>query len=259
MTPIRLDEVDLARTYREREYEQELPKLQFRLAQLAGMLREARVSTAVVLEGWFGAGKGEAIFDLTQWLDARGYKVHPIHRVPRNGDGAPWLRRFALREPPRGSIALFDRSWYLRVTDDVLVGDTDPDDLPRLFHEIRWFEKLWIDEGIVLIKLFLHLSKKEQAKRIDKRRRDEDGDWEIGPEVELQQKRYKRHKAAVDRMVEETGTTEAPWTLVSAEDRDVARLEVFRAVLVSMERKVAALQLGPAPAPAKPKRTRRAS
>jgi polyphosphate kinase 2 (PPK2 family) len=246
--------VDLARKLPRKAYKSELPDLQLRLARLAAQAREAGVSTVLLFEGWFGAGKGESIFDLTQWLDARGYKVHPIHRVATHGDAVPWLKRFALREPSRGTIALFDRSWYLRVLDDVMDGSVRKSDLPRLFRDIRWLERLWADSGIVLVKLFLHISKQEQRKRMRARDADPNARWYVDDQVRRQHERYGRYRKLVNQAVEGTTQPGATWTLVSAEDREQARVEVFRAVLAALE-----TRLGVAPsAPAKTSRARKA-
>lgn len=254
-----LDDVDLARSLSKHEYEEVLPALQFKLADRATRARVSGVSTAVVFEGWFGSGKGDAIADLTQWLDARGFKVHWIGRQTRHGEAAPWLRRFARREPARGQLALFERSWYLRVTDDLLDGTTTKKDLARLYREIRWFERLWIDGGVVLVKVFLHLSRGEQKKRVHARKTDPTGRWVLDRDVRAQLADHKGYKQAVERMLLETHAPGAEWHVIPAEDPEVARLEVFQAVLSAMEARlgqVGALGDAPKPAPADRARSR---
>ncbi len=256
--PSPLDDLDLERKLSKHEYEDVLPELQLKLADRATRARVSGVATAVVFEGWFGSGKGDAITDLTQWLDARGFKVHWIGRQTRHGEATPWLRRFARREPSKGQLGLFERSWYLRVTDDLLDGRTEKKDLPRLFREIRWFERLWIDGGVVLVKVFLHLSKGEQKRRVRARREDPTGRWVLDRDVKAQLADHKGYKEAVEQMLIETHAPGAEWHVVAAEDPEVARLEVFRTVLEAMEKRLALLgALGDAPKPAPAKRSKK--
>ncbi len=243
-----LDDIDLERKLSKHEYEEVLPDLQLKLADRATRARVSGVATAVVFEGWFGSGKGDAITDLTQWLDARGFKVHWIGRQTRHGEATPWLRRFARREPANGQLALFERSWYLRVTDDYLDGSTTKKELPKLFREIRWFERLWIDGGVVLVKLFFHLSKAEQRKRVQLRKEDPTGRWVLDRDVKAQLADHKGYKEAVERMLVETHAPGAEWHVIPAEDPEVARLEVFKAVMSAMEARLGQLgALGDAP------------
>ena len=161
-----LENVNLNIKLSHAEYNKVLPKLQRRLYDLEKACWDSKVSSILIFEGWDAAGKGGAIATLTQRLDPRGFKLHSIH-LPRTFEHArPWLWRYWLKVPNRGEMVIFDQSWYSRVLIE-RVEKLIPEAVCRAaYSDIQDFERMLADDGTVIVKFFLHITKKEHQVRI---------------------------------------------------------------------------------------------
>ena len=153
-----LDKLDLnSKLESKGEYEELLQEYQFRLLKLQRKIIEKRIPLAIAYEGCDAAGKGGNIKRLTEALDPRGYEVHPIG-APSSGEKAThWLRRFWLRLPPRGRIGIFDRTWYGRVLVERVEKFAKKEEWQRAYREINEFERTLTDDGLVLVKFWIHI------------------------------------------------------------------------------------------------------
>lgn len=226
-----LDSLDLARSLSKVEYEHDFPPLRDALTQLQRRLYESGTPAIVVLEGWDASGKGDTIQRVVERLDPRGYAVYPTYASTEQERQYPFLRRFWLRLPARGQLVLFDRSWYRRVLAERVAGEVGPAACRVAYEAINAFERTLIEDGHILVKIWLEISRKEQRRRfkaIDREERDAwrllAGDWD-------QHKRYREYSMAVAEMLERTHTTPAPWTLVEATDRRWRTVRVFSALV----------------------------
>lgn len=233
--PTVLDKVDFARTLSDEEYRHELPRLQSKLSGLAWEAHRKRTSSVVVFEGSDAAGKGGAIRRVTWALDARLYRVIPIAAPTDEERAHHYLWRFWRHVPPGGTFTIFDRSWYGRVLVERVEGFAREEEWRRAYLEINDFEAQLVESGIALSKLWLHISDEEQLRRFEergvvawKKHKITDEDW---------RNREKRglYRGAVEEMVARTSTHEAPWTLVGANDKKLARIEVLRTLCRRLE------------------------
>lgn len=228
--------VDLARTIEEPEYERKLEKRQARLHELALRARSAGQSTVLVFEGWDAAGKGGAIRRLTRPMSARDYEVVP-YAAPTDEERAhPWLWRFWRRLPRAGRMLVFDRSHYGRVLVERVEGFAKPDEWERAYEEIVDFENQLCEHGIVVLKFWLHISAEEQLARFRAREKTAFKKYKITDEDYRNRERWDDYMRAVDEMVARTSTKQAPWHVVPANDKRVARLEVLKQVNKALER-----------------------
>jgi AMP-polyphosphate phosphotransferase len=178
----------------------------------------------IVFEGMDAAGKGGTIKRLTENLDPRVCKVWPISAPNAIESGQHWLARFFARLPTRGTIAVFDRSWYGRVLVERVEGLIPKKDWRRAYDEILAFERMLVDDGAVIVKLFLHIDKDEQAKRFLERLTDPLKRWKINGRDFEARGFFKDYEKAAEIMIRRTSTEQAAWTLVPATYKWVARI-----------------------------------
>lgn len=217
------------------DYRSERQRLQLELLRQEVRLRDGHQgSAAIVFEGVDAGGKGGAISRLTAHLDPRGVAVHAIGAPTQQELLEHYLQRFHARMPPRGRIAIFDRSWYGRVLVERVEGLTPRADWERGYREIREFEQAYADAGMVLVKIWLQISKDEQLRRFEQRGADPFKRYKLTPDDWRNRERWDEYQRAADDMFRETHTGAAPWTLISGEQKRYARVAVLQAVLDRM-------------------------
>jgi AMP-polyphosphate phosphotransferase len=248
----RLDELDLSLRLNTREYEKRLAKAQERMVRLrleaAGLLGgpELGPPLCVVLEGWDASGKGGALKRLVAPLDPRHVRVHSYAAPSANELRHHWLWRFWSALPGWGGMAVLDRSWYGRVLVERVEELTDADAAARSYQEIADFERSLVAEGMVLVKIWLHLSAEEQLGRFEERKADPLKAWKLTPDDWRNRKERKQYAEAIELMLERTSLAEAPWSLVEGEQKKWARVRVVETVADALE---AGLARGRRPAP----------
>jgi polyphosphate kinase 2 (PPK2 family) len=225
-----LETLDLTRSLTKSEYRNIVEPLDIRLGELQRALRAEGIATVVVFEGWGAAGKGTCIGALMQPLDPRGYRVYGSRALTEGERLRPFLWRYWVRLPAAGEIALFDRSWYTRVLQERVEGKISGRALRDSFEAINELEQALVDSGIVIVKFWLHISAKEQARRFKKIARDPAERWKVTREDWREHRHYDEYLEAAEEMLERTETAPAPWTVVEAEDRRFAVAKVFETV-----------------------------
>lgn len=223
----------------DKEYREQLAELQGRLA---GMLRKGRFqkrhSLVLAFEGSDAAGKGGSIRRVTAAMDARGYSVTPIAAPNDEERAQPYLWRFWRHVPALGRAAIFDRSWYGRVLVERVEKFAAVPDWMRAYHEINQFEQEMTDAGAIVLKFWLAITKEEQLKRFKAREKVEFKKFKITEEDWRNRKKWGAYEQAVCDMVERTGTANAPWHLIPANDKQYARVQVLKAVCEALEQRL---------------------
>ena len=217
-----LDKVDLTKSMKKEEYRALKDTLDARLSQLQRECRNAGIPIIILFEGWGAAGKGTLISHLIEPLDPRGFSVYTTQKEDENERMHPYLWRFWTKLPADGQIAIFDRSWYRRVQVDHFDAPLSPLRLSQSYQEINSFEELLIRGGTVIIKFFLHISKKEQKKRFEKLLSSEETAWRVTKEDLRHNKHYDEFLRLNDEMLAHTDTELAPWTILEATDKEYA-------------------------------------
>ena len=219
-------------------YKRVMPMLANRLYRTQKLSWDAGIPVIILFEGWDAAGKGTTIQRFTRNLDPRGYKLYPI-RAPRTFEKKrPWLWRFWLKIPAYGEWAIFDRSWYGRVMVERVEKLTPKKKWWRAYRDIVDFEQTLADDGTVIIKFFLHISKKEQKKRFHKLLKDPLEAWHVSPEDWEHHRNYDKWAKAYEEAFERTDTEWGPWTIIPATDRRYTRLKVYHTVLTALEERL---------------------
>lgn len=220
------------------DYEGDLKQLQRRLerVQAAYILHGARAMIAV--EGWDASGKGGAIRRLTACWDPRWFNVWSIGAPTAEEADRHFLWRFWQRVPTRGSISIFDRTWYGRVLVERIEGFCREADWQRAYDEINEFEAQQLDIGTTLIKIFLHVTAEEQDRRLKARLEDPWKRWKTGPEDYRNRARRSDYFKAYGDMFAHCNTRWAPWTVIDANHKKATRIAVLQAVADQLEHSV---------------------
>ena len=233
---LRLGDLDQNCPVGERDYKTQLKEAQLRLIKLQLKLAENRKhSLIIVAEGPDAAGKGGAIKRLVEKLDPRTVRVYSTIKPTDQELARHYLWRFWTRLPPRGQIAVFDRSWYGRVLVERVEGFASKDEWSRAYREINDFERVLIDDGTVIVKFYLHITKDEQLSRFKRREADPYKSWKISDEDWRNRHKWDEHNAAAEDMFERTSTAAAPWHLVAGNYKWFARLEMLRGTIQAIE------------------------
>ena len=232
---IRLDELDQAQSLEQDEYKKQLKKSQLELLNSQLELREQKRSVVIVMEGPDAAGKGGAIKRLVERLDPRLVRVYSIVKPTPEEHQHHYMWRFWTKLPPYGQATIFDRSWYGRVLVERVEKFCTDVEWKRAYREINDFEQQLADDGAIIIKFYLQISKDEQLDRFKRREADPYKHWKISDEDWRNRKRWDRYAVAVNDMVAATNGPQAPWHLVPATDKRAARIMIFDIVIKALE------------------------
>ncbi len=245
-----LEHINLDQHLSKEEFKRRLPALQDRLYSLQHALYAARVPVMIVFEGWAAAGKGSTINTLAEHLDPRGFRVVPI-QPPRTAEQQyPWMRRFWLHLPARGQMLAFDTSYYRRVLIERVTKAVPKREWQPAYQDIQDFEAMLAADGMLIVKYWLHITKKEQGKRFKKLRADKLTAWQVSDEDAAQHEDYAKYTRAVEAMLARTEAPHAPWTIVEATDRHFTALKVFETLTHALETRLGDLAPPRAPEPA---------
>jgi polyphosphate kinase 2 len=222
----------MAGTYRDR-----LHDLQVELVKLQrAVIAEGR-RVLIIFEGRDAAGKDGTIKRITEHLSPRDTVVW-APGVPSDREQTQWyFQRYVAHLPAAGETMIFNRSWYNRAGVERVMGFCTEPQVEEFFATVCGFEALLARAGFVLIKYYLDVSKKEQAKRLEDRRRDPLKQWKISPIDAKASKLWKAYSKARDEMLERTHSPTAPWTIVRADDDHEARLNVIADLLARADYK----------------------
>lgn len=225
-----------------KEYDRKLVELQNRLREVSLAYRAQERRAVVVFEGWDAAGKGGTIRRMSWPLDPRGLKVWPISAPTPEERGQHYLYRFWKRLPRSGQLVIFDRSWYGRVLVERVEGFAALAEWKRAYAEINEFERMLDDDGIRVVKIFLHISRQEQLARFRARFKDPLKRWKLSDDDLRNRARYPEYAEAIDEMFRKTSTVAQPWAVVPGNDKKYGRLEAIRIVV---DRLAAGVDLAP--------------
>jgi len=236
----RLDQVDLSLALSSGEEEQRLAVAWERLTQLrltlGGQLGgEPGPPVCVIFEGWDASGKGGAIKRLVSPMDPRHVRVVQFAAPSDDEKRHHFLWRFWPSLPGRGGMAVFDRSWYGRVLVERVEGFASRDEWLRAYEEINSFERSLVEEGMILIKFWMHVSDAEQLKRFQKRERNPLKSWKLTDEDWRNREKRDAYAEAVEDMIARTDQPEAGWDVVAGESKRYARVSVIETVIERIE------------------------
>jgi polyphosphate kinase len=232
-------------------YEKELVRLQAELVAMQEWVRTSAARIVVIFEGRDAAGKGSTIKRVSEFLNPRVTRVVALP-APSDRQRSQWyFQRYVEHLPASGEIVLMDRSWYNRGGVEHVMGFCTPQEHKRFLAQCPVFERLLIDDGIVLRKYWFSVSDDEQERRFRSRLDDPLRRWKLSP-MDLESiRRWEDYSRAKDEMFVHTDTAESPWYVVEADDKRRARINVIAHLLSTIpyaEVQRTALHLPPRPA-----------
>ncbi len=231
-----LDHVDLSQKLTATGYKRQLAKYQRQFYKLAWDAKQKHRSSIAVFEGWDASGKGGGIRRLTAAMDARLYKVISVAAPTDEEKNHHYLWRFWRHLPRSGYVTIYDRSWYGRVLVERVEGFAGTEEWQRAYQEINDFEEQLHEQGIVICKFWIHISKEEQLRRFKERERIPWKAHKITDEDWRNRERWDDYKIAINDMVSHTSTEFAHWTLIPGNDKKTARVEILKTACEQLEK-----------------------
>ena len=237
----RLSQVDLSAKLGKAEAAERLEQASLRMLHLrlllGGQLAEHRLGPplCVVFEGWDASGKGGAIKRLVGSLDPRHVRVAQFAAPTYDEKRHHFLWRFWPVLPGWGGMAVLDRSWYGRVLVERVEGFASSEQWGRAYEEIVEFERTLVAEGMIVVKLWMHVSEDEQLARFESRAKDPLRSWKLTDEDWRNREKRPEYEAAVEEMLERTDRPGAPWRVVAGDDKRLARVSVLETVCEAVQ------------------------
>lgn len=215
-------------------YERELLRLQEQLMMLQEWVRAEGARVAVVFEGRDAAGKGSTIKRVTEYLNPRVVRIVALP-APSDRERTQWyFQRYVEHLPAAGEIVLFDRSWYNRAGVERVMGFCTPQEYRRFLHQCPIFERMLVEDGILLRKYWFSVSDAEQERRFRSRLDDPMRRWKLSAVDVESISRWEEYSRAKDEMFVHTDIPEAPWFVVESDDKRRARINMISHLLSSI-------------------------
>lgn len=237
-----LELLDLGQSLKKSQYREMMPRLRAELRDLQQIVHQMGIPVVILFEGLDASGKGDSIGSLVYPLDPRGFKVFTTKAPNEEEYFRPFLWRFWTRLPSRNEFVFLDRSWYRQLLDDRVDGKLHQQDILVAAAGIREFERQLTDDGVVLIKFWLHIDKKERERRRAGIEADPYEKWRLSQPEWKRKRSFQKWMEAAEEMFALTSTANAPWRLVEANDRLFRRVRIFQEVSASLRRSVQEVQ-----------------
>lgn len=216
-------------------YEADLRLLQIELVKLQHEIIKKGQRLLVIFEGRDAAGKDGSIKSITENLSPRDTRVIALGKPSAAEEGEWYFQRYVAQLPGTGETALFNRSWYNRAGVERVMGFCTNAQYKQFMDTVNDFESLLVNSDTIIIKYYLDISKEEQVKRLKDREKDPLKQWKISPIDQQAQKKWDAYSKARDQMLMHTNTADAPWTVISANDKKLAHLNLIRDLLSRMD------------------------
>jgi len=228
---------DEPKKLKRKKYEKELEKLQGKLCMLQEWVKEKKLRVIIVFEGRDAAGKGGTIKAITARTSPRVFRVIALPAPSDREKSQMYLQRYMPHFPAGGEIVIFDRSWYNRAGVERVMGFATDDQYERFLKITPSFEEQLVENGIILIKLWLEVGNKEQERRFLARMDDPLRQWKLSNMDLPSREKWYEYSRARDAMFKATDTKHAPWYVVRSDDKRRARLNVITHILDAIPHK----------------------
>ena len=232
-----LKKIDMLKKLDKDSYKEAIAGLELRLSEAQRTCRAEGIPVMIVFEGWSASGKGTRIGKLISSLDPRGFEVFTMQTPSGEECLYPYMWRFWRHTPAAGRINIFDRSWYRAVLRDTEKYEPSMSDPVR---EIISFERQLADAGMVIIKLFLHISRKSQKKRLRALMENPQTRWRVNRSDQKQNRNYNKIIDRFEQALQKTDHDRAKWTVIEAEDARFADVKVYQTVVEALEEAIRA-------------------
>jgi polyphosphate:AMP phosphotransferase len=230
--------IELGLKVSKEEFAKRLPKLRAELLAAQQTLKDMPIPVIVIVSGVEGAGKAGVVNALTEWLDPRGVETNVFWSMSDEERARPLYWRYWRTLPGRGKIGIFFGSWYTDPIVERVGGKSKSAEFDLALQRIANFEKMLEADGALIIKLWFHLSKKDQKKRLKKLAKDPSTSWRVTPQDWKFHKQYDDFAAVSEHAIRFTDTGEAPWHLIDSFDPHHQKLEAGRILLAALKQRI---------------------
>jgi len=206
-----------------------------KLAKQQLLIKEQKIPVLVLMEGWGTAGKGSVIGQVIQNIDPRFFKVESMGEKSEEECRKPFLYRYFKRIPEEGKFVFLDSGWMDEIVKDELHGKLSDEDYAKRIESVRRFERQLTDNGYLVMKFFLHISEKEQAKRIEHLEHEKDTVWRVSKNDLWQNRHYEKCEEAFSSYMKNTNMPSAPWYIIDAKSRKWTELQVLETLTQGIE------------------------
>ncbi|WP_413533071.1 polyphosphate kinase 2 [Empedobacter brevis] len=218
-------------------YEKELKQLQEKLLKIQSNIIKDNKRLLIIFEGRDAAGKGGTISRITEFLNPKKYRVEALPKPTEIEQGQWYFQRYFKKLPNAGETVFFDRSWYNRAVVEPVFGFCTNDQYAKFIKQVTEVEQLLQDDGIILVKIFLSISKNEQAERLQDRKENELKHWKLGPLDQKAQELWDVYSNYIEKMFQQTGTKSSPWIEIETDDKKTARILAMKSIISQLENK----------------------
>ncbi|TAN47407.1 MAG: polyphosphate:AMP phosphotransferase [Methylococcaceae bacterium] len=216
-------------------YDQEVPALREALLRAQyELIEKARFPVLILVGGVDGAGKSETVNLLNEWMDPRHIQTHGMGEPTQEELQRPYMWRFWRVLPPKGKIGILFGSWYTQPIVNRVLGSSKAVELDQHMEAVVRFEKMLADEGALILKFWMHLSKPQQLKRLTALEKHQATRWRVTEEDWRRFKMYDKFRKASERALRRTSTAEAPWLVVEGNDPRYRSLTVGKSLLQAL-------------------------
>ena len=223
--------IDLEKTIREVNYENQLLEKQIELVKLQTWAIENDKKIVILFEGRDAAGKGGAIRRISSHINPRYFRVVALNKPSKDEQGQWYFQRYVNELPKPGKIVFFDRSWYNRAVVEPVNDFCTAKEYDVFMEQVNQFEKMIIQSDIYLIKFYFSITKEEQQKRFDDIKKSDLKQWKMSAVDEKAQVLWDDYTKYKEVMLEETNTSHAPWVIIEANKKTKARLTAIEHIL----------------------------
>ena len=217
------------------EIAQRLDKARGKLYELQMKIKEHKIPVLVLFEGWSSAGKGSMIGKVIKNIDPRFFKVATMSAPTEDELRRPFLYRYMRQIPEQGKFTFLDSGWMEETTKEVLEDGLSGEDYEKRIDSIKRFERQLTDNGYLVVKFFMHISKDEQAKRMKGLLSGEDTQWRVQKFDQWQNEPYGKREKVNDRYLKDTNMSTSPWYIVDAKNKKWAELQVLETLVSNIE------------------------
>lgn len=217
------------------ELKERLKNAKGRLYELQMKIKEYNLPVIVLFEGWGASGKGSTIAKLIKNIDPRFFKVATMSEASKEEERRPFLYRYFRQIPETGKFTFLDSGWMEQTCQECLNGTLKGKDYVKRMESIRRFERQLTDNGYLVLKFFMHISQKEQSKRMEWLLKDKDTSWRVSEFDSWQNAHYKKCRRVFERYLIETNTSTAPWYIIDAQDKKWAQLQTLEILVSNIE------------------------
>lgn len=225
------DTINLQKTIRYIDYEKKLKKLQVELIKLQSCVIDKNERVIVIFEGRDSAGKGGAIRRITERINPRHYRIVALPRPTEEEQTQWYFQRYIKQFPKAGEIVFFDRSWYNRAVVEPVNGFCTDEEYQIFMNQVNNFEQMITESGIQLVKIYMSISKKEQAKRFDDLKNSMLKQWKMSKVDEKAQEIWESYTIYKNKMFANTKNSGIPFKVIKANRKTDARIEAIEYLL----------------------------